>query len=286
MLHPDKECQMALYQVENQWGGNNAPWHQGGKWLLGARANQAIVEIDIHSPDGGETFQGSITYSGEGPIGFRATRNGANNYFVENQWGGNSAPWHDGGQWIIGFRSGQNVVALNVKSSDNGNSLTGSMTYAGEGPIGFKGVLSAGEAYSVENQWGGNSAPWHIGGQWALGARANQNVVAIDITSNDNGKTLNGTMTYDGEGPIGFRATLIGSNNYQVENQWCGSTAPWHPGGLWIIGYRAGQNVVALKVQSSNKGESLTGNMTYNGEGPIGFKASLNTSQEQKGQAA
>jgi len=266
---------MSLYQVENQWGGASAPWHQGGKWILGARSGQNVVAIDIQSPDGGETLQGTMTYAGEGPIGFRATRKGANNYAVENQWGGSSAPWHPGGQWVIGYRSDQNVVALNVKSEDGGNTLNGTMTYAGEGPIGFKSAIAAGGAYSVENQWGGSSAPWHQGGQWALGARQDQKVVAIDIASTDGGKTLNGTMTYEGEGPIGFRGTLSGSNNYAVENQWGGSSAPWHPGGLWIIGYRSGQHVVALDVTSKDGGDNLTGSMTYNGEGPIGFKGTL-----------
>lgn len=266
---------MTLYQVENQWGGNSAAWHQGGKWILGARQDQNVVAIDIQSPDGGETLLGTMTYADEGPIGFRASRNGANNYSVENQWGGSNAPWHPGGQWVIGFRSGQNVVALNVSSEDGGNTLTGTMTYAGEGPIGFRGSISAGDAYRVENQWGGSKAPWHQGGQWALGARANQKVVAIDISSDDNGKTLTGTMNYSGEGPIGFKGTLIGSNNYLVENQWGGNHAPWHPGGLWIIGYRAGQNVIALKAESCDEGLTLNGNMTYNGEGPIGFKAGI-----------
>lgn len=266
---------MSIYQVENQWGGNTAPWHQGGKWILGARPEQNVVAIDIQSQDGGETFHGTMTYAGEGPIGFRATRNGANNYKVENQWGGSSAPWHYGGEWVIGFRTGQNVVALNVKSENDGNTLAGTMTYAGEGPIGFRGTSSAGDVYAVQNQWGGSSAPWHIGGQWVLGARLDQKVIAINITSTDEGKTLTGNMTYAGEGPIGFRGTLISSNNYQVENQWGGSHAPWHPGGLWIIGYRAGQNVVSLNVTSNDSGDTFTGEMTYSGEGPIGFEGAL-----------
>ena len=101
-------------------------------------------------------------------------------------------------------------------------------------------------------------------------------MVAIESQSNDGGKTLNGTMTYNGEGPIGFKATLLGSNNYKVENQWGGSSAPWHPGGLWLIGDRENQNVVALSVKSDDGGKTLHGTMTYAGEGPIGFKGVLN----------
>jgi hypothetical protein len=130
-----------LYQVENQWGGNNAPWHNGGIWIMGCRPNQNVVAIAIKSDDGGKTFHGSMTYANEGPIGFRATLSDSNNYAVENQWGGDDAPWNNGGQWIIGGRSTQNVIELNVVSDDGGNHLNGTMTYNGEGPIGFKGTM-------------------------------------------------------------------------------------------------------------------------------------------------
>ena len=90
------------------------------------------------------------------------TSKSANNlHHVQNQWGGQSAAWNEGGMWVIGCRSGQNVVALNINSADGGKTFTGSMKYAGEGPIGFKATLSQNNTYVVENQWGGNSAPWH-----------------------------------------------------------------------------------------------------------------------------
>lgn len=264
---------MAIYHVKNQWGGSAAPWHAGGTFVLGAREGQNVVAIDIKSGDGGKTFSGTMTYEGEGPIGFKATQVVGNNYSVENQWGGDSAPWHPGGNWIIGGREGQNVVALNVKA--DGANLNGTMTYQGEGPIGVEATQAAGSSYSVENQWGGSAAPWHPGGTFVLGAREGQNPVAFDIASNDGGKTFTGTMTYQGEGPIGFRATQISGNNYAAENQWGGDSAPWHPGGQLVIGARVNQNVVSLKISSSNEGQDFTGEMTYAGEGPIGFKAEL-----------
>ncbi|MDJ0509933.1 MAG: lectin OAA [Crocosphaera sp.] len=130
-----------LYSVENQWGGSSAPWNPGGTWIIGGRPNQNMIAIDIKSNDGGKTLSGTMTYSGEGPIGFRATLSDGNNYTVENQWGGNNAPWNDGGKWIIGGRSKQNVVELNLTSDNDGNNLNGTMTYDGEGPIGFKGTM-------------------------------------------------------------------------------------------------------------------------------------------------
>ncbi|MEG5017749.1 MULTISPECIES: lectin OAA family protein [unclassified Microcoleus] len=262
---------MTLYQVQNQWGGSSAPWNEGGTWVIGSRPNQNVVAINVKSVDGGQTLNGTMTYAGEGPIGFRATRSGSNTYTVENQWGGAAAPWNPGGDWVIGSRTNQNVVELNLKSDDGGKTLTGSMTYAGEGPIGFRATFFS-NIYTVENQWGGTTAPWNPGGEWAIGGRTNQNVVAINVKSFDGGQTLNGTMTYAGEGPIGFRATRSDSNTYTVENQWGGATAPWNPGGKWVIGSRANQNVVELNLKSDDGGKTLTGSMTYAGEGPIGFK--------------
>jgi hypothetical protein len=127
--------------------------------------------------------------------------------------------------------------------------------------------------YTVTNSWGSSSG--NPGGTYVLGARSGQNVVAIDVTSPDGGKTLTGTMTYAGEGPIGFQGTQFAANNYTVQNQWGGSSAPWHPGGNWVIGARCGQGVIMLKVQSDDGGQTLNGQMNYSGEGPIGFDGSL-----------
>ena len=204
---------MAVYFVENQWGGSHAPWHNGGSWVLGGRRGQNVVAIDIRSNDGGNSFEGQMTYAGEGPIGFKAAISGGNAYLTENQWGGSHAPWHPGGVWVIGARGEQHVVSVNVSSRDSGNTLEGTNTYAGEGPIGFRGVLrgdNAGSNYTVENQWGGSYAPWHPGGNWVLGTRGGaQSVVEININSNDGGNTLGGQITYAGEGPIGFRGSLL-----------------------------------------------------------------------------
>lgn len=142
--------------------------------------------------------------------------NTQNLYQVQNQWGGSFAPWHEGGVWIIGARPDQRVVALDISSNDGGITLVGTMTYKGEGPIGFKASLTQGNTYIVENQWGGSFAPWHPGGTWLIGSRGGQHVVAIAVTSSDDGKTLNGTMTYAGEGPIGFKSEAIGEPD--VEN--------------------------------------------------------------------
>lgn len=137
-------AQANSYTVVNQWGGSSAPWNPGGTWVLGGRSNQSVVAIQVNSPDGGQTLMGTMTYNGEGPIGFRAKATGNNKYVVENQWGGATAPWQPGGTWVIGSRNGQAVVALDVRSADQGKSLNGTTTYKGEGPIGFKGMLGSG----------------------------------------------------------------------------------------------------------------------------------------------
>jgi hypothetical protein len=263
---------MSLYNVQNQWGGNSAPWQAGGIFNIGNREGQSPIALQITSSDGGNTFSGTMTYVNEGPIGFRATLVTMNTYQVENQWGGNNAPWYDAGLFLLGARSGQNAVAFDIESSDGGQTFSGTMTYAGEGPIGLQGARADGYAYTAANQWGGNTAPWNPGGQWILGCRSNQVVVALNVTSSDgSGKSLTGTMTYAGEGPIGFRGKLTLANTYQVENQWGGSSAPWQAGGQFVIGCRGSQGVVAVNATSAD-GETLNGTMTYAGEGAIGLQ--------------
>jgi hypothetical protein len=260
---------MAIFNVQNQWGGIRAPWSTGGVWSLGARHDQNVVDIDINSGDGGKTLTGTITYAGEGPIGFKGTQISGNNYAVENQWGGDNAPWHPGGFWLIGGRDSRRVVSLKVSGDKN---LNGGMTYQGEGPISFKGNFENGSSYNVKNQWGGNNAPWHESGTFILSNRENQNPVAFDISSSDGGKTFGGSMTYAGEGPVGFKASNVGLNSYTVGNQWGGSNTAWHTAGVFVIGARLNQNVVSMKIQSKDGGETFEGQMTYVGEGPIGFK--------------
>ena len=126
-------------------------------------------------------------------------------YYVQHQWGDSSAPWHDGGVFKIGGRAGKTVVALKYASEDGGNKLSGTMTYKREGPIGFRATRVEQNIYSVETQWGGSFAAWHSDGNWRLGSRDVQRIVAMDVASKDDGHSLNGTITYSGEGPIRFQ---------------------------------------------------------------------------------
>jgi len=260
---------MAIYSIQNQWGGNTAPWNDRGVFVLGNRLSKKLVAIDISSEDNGKTLTGTITYETEGPIGFKAsTISGVdeNNYAVENSWGGTSG--HDGGKWLIGSRGDQRVISLKATADADGN-LNGQMTYTGEGEIGLKATLTPGNAYWVENSWGGSTG--NAGGVMVLGTRATKAPVAFDLSSNDDGNTLDGTMTYNTEGHIGFKGTLnpLALNTYAVENSWGGTSG--HDGGQMVIGARVDQKVVMLKVSSDDQGKTLTGDMQYTGEGNIGF---------------
>lgn len=265
---------MALYIVKNQWGGSRKPWHAAGTFNLGCRSDQKVVNIEISSEDEGKTFSGSMVYEGEGSISVRAEQIAGSNYKVENQWGGEDADWHPGGNWIIGSRTGQNVVQLSIDNIQG--TFTGTMTYVGEGPIAFEGAPETGTSYTVENQWGGDKADWNLAGTMELGTRNGQKPVGFDITSED-GKEFTGTMTYDGEGPIGFKAMLERGNNYAIENQWGGDDAPWNEAGSMIIGTRDGQLATALNIVSADNGATFSGTMNYVGEGPIGFKAAVSS---------
>jgi hypothetical protein len=144
---------MARYQVEYQSGGDSASWQDGGIWEIGGREDQDVVAIAARASDAGDDGQlvGTMTYAGEGPIGFRAVRSEGNRYAVENQWGGEDAPWHEGGVWVLGDREEQRATAIEVVASMAWQQLAGTVTYAGEEPIGFRGRrLAAGEEPEAE----------------------------------------------------------------------------------------------------------------------------------------
>ena len=198
------------------------------------------------------------------------------------RWG--NVAWQDAGNWLIGSRGTQRVVSLRASADANGN-LNGQMTYSGEGGIALKATLIPGNAYWVKSTWGGSGgntgsspipgmgAPMQMGsggviqlgnaGVMVLGNKANQAPVAFDLNSNDGGKTLTGTMTYENEKPISFNGTLndLALNTYVLSNGQ----------GSLVIGARTNQNIVKLKVSSKDNGKTLEGEMQYAGEGVIGF---------------
>ncbi|MFN0203711.1 MAG: lectin OAA [Bacteroidia bacterium] len=132
---------MALYQVQNQWGGEDAPWHEGGRWALGSRdGEQYVVGLHLTSFDNGYSLEGTVLYSGEEyPIAVVATSvendHGEMLYDIQTQT--ENEDWQQAGSWTIGARPGQSVMHLDISSDDDGKSLGGTMTYMNEGPIGF-----------------------------------------------------------------------------------------------------------------------------------------------------
>ncbi|HAO15637.1 MAG TPA: lectin ESA-2 [Tenacibaculum sp.] len=261
---------MSIYQVQNKWG--DSPFQNGGIYVLGSRSNQLIVDVNIKSEDGGKTLAGTITYQGEGPIGFKGVQVVGNNYKVKNEWGDT---WNDGGNWVIGGRDGQNVVALKASATSEGLDLIGEVTYEGEESILFEGEKISGSAYEIKNQHEEISESQSPEGVFVLGARDRQHPVSLDMDSEDNGKTLLGTMTYENEGVIGVKAIHVMGNVYSVQNQWNGEVSPWHPGGCFIIGGRVAQRVIEIQITSKDEGQNFSGEITYSNEEPILIEASV-----------
>lgn len=52
----------------------NEDWKSDGEWVIGGRNDHAVINADAKSNDGGQTLIGMITYAGEGPVHFKATR--------------------------------------------------------------------------------------------------------------------------------------------------------------------------------------------------------------------
>ena len=64
-------------------------------------------------------------------------------------------------------------------------------------------------------------------------------MVKLSVSSSDGGQTLTGTVTYEDEGPVDFRASRSNPDNkYEVEFHSGGdSDAAWNYDGTWVMGY-------------------------------------------------
>jgi hypothetical protein len=297
-----------------QRGGNVEQWHPDGDWVLGGRDSQRVISIKIRSADRGKRLTGTITYDFEGPIGFKAASVGGNRYAVQNHWGGELAPWHDGGTWILGGRPNDRVIALDVVSEDHGETLQGEMTYEREGPIRFKATrttrttarekppelaltwLAALRAnpksparsttYRVTCQTGAETEPWRPAGDWVLGTRDNQPIVGVTIRSENAFTLFKGKIIYAGGDPLGFYAhTHHNKMEYEVHTQWS-RYSPFAPAGTWSISGRRGERLVCLDLVSDDGGETLRGSITDEWYHTFRIKATRKPGDEDKQEAA
>jgi hypothetical protein len=129
---------MAFYQVENQWGGPKAPWHEGGVWMMGRRPQQYLTYVNMKaSADSPMIMHGELAYGGEQKVTCRAEEVGWNKWAVQVQVNGN---WQDDGIWIMGDRFPQRTEGIDVSAGAD-HRLVGTTVYTHEGPIGFKGTV-------------------------------------------------------------------------------------------------------------------------------------------------
>ena len=162
------------------------------------------------------------------------------------------------------------IAALLISSCLASNSLIQTLRSQAKAPAHLGTNI-----YFAEIQWGGPNGPWIKDGQWYLGGKAAKRVKSVQSSSSakDGGKNLLGTIIYDGEDPISFKAERVFENNYQASVQPKGS-ATWNLEGIWVIGGRAKQPIVDVKI--TGDGNTFSGSVTYQNEGPVSFRAKQN----------
>ncbi|MCA8986542.1 MAG: SUMF1/EgtB/PvdO family nonheme iron enzyme [Planctomycetaceae bacterium] len=216
--------------VQNKFGDD---WRYTGDWVIGGRDGQHVVKFDVKSDDNGKTLNGTMSYTDEGEIRVRAKRSNGVAYAVHTHHGGPILP---GGVWVLGNRGDrqQYLVEIDIHSNDDGKTFSGTVTYAGEGPVPFRATHVAINSYRGEVYFGDD---WHSDGDWLIGSR-DKRAVMVSAKSTDGGKTMSGIMEYLGEDPQGLEVRVSGSSAYTVENQWGSTDSPWSAGGVYVLGDR------------------------------------------------
>lgn len=113
------------------------------------------------------------------------------------------------GNWSFG---GRQIVELRLSAgSGAGRSkgLMGQVKFAGEDKamLGLRVMRASGNNFTAETKRGNED--WKPAlGTWTIGHRTDHAVITVELKSPDSGKTLNGKMTYDTEGPIHIKGSL------------------------------------------------------------------------------
>ena len=126
---------MATYAMQYQWGGNNEPWHPGGNWVIDG---DPILSLNVTSSDNGQNLTGVLQQTGEGGVDAQASLCAGDNYTAQVQWGGSHAQWNPAGTWSF---AGNQILNVNVTSTNNGSAIGGSAQFTGIGPYAVQGTL-------------------------------------------------------------------------------------------------------------------------------------------------
>lgn len=129
-------------------------------------------------------------------------------YRVQSQWGDE---WHEEGLFKIGDAQDGSIIALSCELDDQGDTLFGTVTYVAtdkEEPSKkkeFQAIPRSENVYDIKIGESESPTKWLPRGQWLLGTRKHQKIIAMAIDSNNDGRILSGTVMYEGEGPMNFR---------------------------------------------------------------------------------
>lgn len=148
--------------------------------------------------------------------------------------------------------------------------FTGPLSTSGPGSPSWTITLDSfvDNLYHIQTQWGDVNAPWHEGGMFKMGSRPGQPITKLSLSSPDNGQTLTGHVTYQGETPLPLTITHHHKNSYRLQSHPTSpATEEWH------LGSRDSQRMVALEIEANPTNNALIGTITYTGECPIRVKA-------------
>lgn len=128
---PETAAKPASTNMYFVWGMIDNEWIDFGAFELRGRA-EPVTALNVRSTGEGEgdELEGTITFGVKSPAKVTATWHDQNEYTVDHSTDG----------WQLGGREDRKIVEIDLFSRDNGYSLTGTIQYAGESSIPFKGL--------------------------------------------------------------------------------------------------------------------------------------------------
>ncbi len=120
--------------------------------------------------------------------------------------------------------------------------------------------------------WGNEAGKWLDFGAFKISGLLQQALIALKISSVNEGRRLVGKVAYSGEGYVDVEAEWIEQNSYKVIHRLNGAFSERHPNGTWILGGRDDKKIIHIDITSADNGRTVRGTISYTGEPSINLK--------------
>lgn len=127
---------MATYFFRTRKDQVGASWQREGMWILGSRPDRHLVKVQLFSPDGGQSYEGTYAYEDgqEGMVKAKLKYGNVYSVLLRPDDDDESLAQPED-EWILGAEESQPFMALDLSVIPGRSGLAGVLVYGGASPM-------------------------------------------------------------------------------------------------------------------------------------------------------